>query len=294
MVVLITTLVTFSLLARTNEVTACRALGISLYRLSLPVLAAALAVALLCAFLQSEVLPASNARVAQLKDRIKGRAAARTYRRADRQWLFGQGRYIYNYLHYDPRRQALQRLQVFEFDEQYRLVRRLFAAEAEYAGQGWVLRDSWVRSFAAPLASSFERYPRPVLVDYPERPEYFESEVKRPEQMTFGELRRYIAELRRSGQAVPELEVDLHSKVAFPIVSFVMGLVALPFAFRLGRRGALYGLGVAVVLGMIFLGVFAFFKTMGEVAALPPVVAVWSPSLLFALLSAYLFLGVRT
>jgi len=292
--VLVTSLVVFSLLSRTNEVTACKALGVSLYRLCLPALAAALGVSVLCAFLQAEVLPASNQRVAQLKDRIRGRETARTYRRADRQWLAGQGRYVYNYLHYDEKTQTLQRLQVFEFDENYRLVRRLYASTARYVGSRWVFTDSWQRSFDGAQVTSYQRFPQPILVDYPETPEYFQSEIKRPEQMSYGELREYVGELRSSGQSVPELEVDLHSKLAFPVVSFVMGMVALPFAFRLGRRGALYGLGMAVVLGMVFLGIFAFFKTMGEAGGLPPIVAVWSPSVLFALFSGYLFLGVRT
>jgi lipopolysaccharide export system permease protein len=73
-----------------------------------------------------------------------------------------------------------------------------------------------------------------------------------------------------------------------------MALVALPFAFRLGRQGALYGIGLSVVLGIVFVGVFAFFGTLGETGALPPVIAVWSPNILFSLLAVYLFLGVRT
>ncbi|HSJ76924.1 MAG TPA: LPS export ABC transporter permease LptF, partial [Gemmatimonadales bacterium] len=124
-VVLVTTLMTFSLLARQNEITAAKALGISLYRLALPALAAALLVTSFCAYLESSVLPASNEKVAKLKDRIRGSETARTYRRADRQWLFGQGRYIYNYIHYDPQQASLQRLQVFDFDDQHRLTHRL-------------------------------------------------------------------------------------------------------------------------------------------------------------------------
>jgi LPS export ABC transporter permease LptG/LPS export ABC transporter permease LptF len=293
-IALITTLVVFSLLSRSNEVTATKSLGVSLYRLSLPALAGALFVSLACAFLQSTVLPASNQRVAQLRDQIKGRSTPRTYRRANRQWLFGQGRYIYNYLHYDAERQVLQRLQVFEFDADYRLVRRMYAASAHYLQGGWVFSDSWTRTFQGTDVVSYQRFAQPIRVNYPESPSYFQSDSKRPEQMTYGELRSYVAEVKASGQAVPDLEVELHSKIAFPVVSFVMALVALPFAFRLGKRGALYGLGIAIVLGMVFMGVFAFFQTMGETSSLPPLVAVWSPSLLFALLSGYLFLGVRT
>ena len=293
-VVLVTTLMTFSLLARTNEVTACKALGMSLYRLALPALAASLLVALFCGYLESSVLPASNAKVAQLKDRIRGNETVRTYRRADRQWLFGQGRYIYNYLHYDPQRPALQRLQVFDFDEGHRLSRRLVADSAVYLGEVWKFSNGWSRTFGGVEVTDFQRFPDDRIVRYPETPDYFESEIRPPEQMRYSELKDYIEELRDSGQPVPELQVELQNKIAFPVVSLVMALVALPFAFRLGRQGALYGLGISVVLGIVFLAIFAFFTTLGEAGALPPAVAVWSPSAVFAVLSIYLFLGVKT
>jgi len=112
--------------------------------------------------------------------------------------------------------------------------------------------------------------------------------------MRYGELKEYIQELKESGQAVPELQVELQNKIAFPVVSFIMAIVALPFSFRLGRQGALYGIGLSVVLGMVFMAIFVFFMKMGQAGALPPTVAVWSPSAVVALLSAYLFLGVRT
>ena len=296
--VLISTLITFSLFARNNEVTAWKSLGVSLYRLAVPAIAAALMVAALCAWLEDDVLPASNTRVAQLNDVIRGReAGARTYRRADRQWLLGQGRYIYNYLRYDPRRQELHRLQVFEFDDEHHLVGRLVAQRATYdeATGRWLFEDGWLRRFAADGTTvDYDRFGEPRLVDYPETPDYFDSEIRAPEQMDIGELRDYVEEVEASGQAVPELRVELHNKVAYPVISLVMALVGLPFAFRLGRQGALYGIGIAVVLGLAFYVVYAFFTTLGETSTLPPLVAVWSPSLLFGLLATYLFLGVRT
>lgn len=293
-VVLVTTLITFSLLTRRNETIACRALGLSLYRLSLPAIVAAGLVAVFATFLQAEVLPASNERVARLKDRIKGRETARTYRRADRQWLFGQGRYIYNYLRYDPQDKSLQRLQVFEFDERFRLSRRLVANTARHLDGQWIFDDGWARSFDGIRSTSYERFTEPRLVAYAEKPEYFDSEVRRPEQMGYGELQGYVTELKAGGQQVPDLEVELHNKVAYPVISVVMALVALPFAFRLGRRGALYGIGVSIVLGMVFLSLFALFTTLGETGTLPPLVAVWSPNVVFALFSGYLYLGLRT
>jgi LPS export ABC transporter permease LptF/LPS export ABC transporter permease LptG len=294
-VVLVTTLMTFSLLARTNEITACKALGMSLYRLALPALAAALLVTMFAAYLETSILPASNAKVAQLKDRIRGTTTVRTYRRADRQWLFGQGRYIYNYLHYDPQNQRLQRLQIFDFDADHRLARRLTADSADYQGDGWwKFTNGWSRAFRGVEVTDYRRFQGSKMVRYPETPSYFDSEIRPPEQMRYGELKEYIEELRDSGQPVPELEVELQNKIAFPVVSLVMALVAFPFAFRIGSQGALYGLGLSVVLGMVFLAIYAFFTTLGQAGALPPAVAVWSPGMVFTLFSVYLFLGVKT
>jgi LPS export ABC transporter permease LptF/LPS export ABC transporter permease LptG len=295
--VLVTTLLTFSILSRSNEVMAAKALGISLYRLALPGLAVAVLVALGCVLLEAEVLPASNQKVAEFKDVIKGRAGARTYRRADRQWLFGQGDYIFNYLYFDPVRQLMRDVQVFEVDDDHQLVRRLYATRADFdpQEQRWVLADGWVRSFSATSETGYEPYATPRYSPYPEAPDYFLSGTRQPEEMHFSELKHFIRELEHSGQRVPELKVELHNKLAFPAVSFVMALVGLPFAFRIQRSGgAMYGLGVSLVLGIVMLAVFAFFSTLGETGALPPVAAVWSPSVIFAALSAYLFLGVRT
>ncbi len=294
-IILVTTLMTFSLLSRTNEVTAAKALGVSLYRLALPVIVSALIVSSFCAYLETQVLPASNERVAQIRDRINGKDTVRTYRRADRQWLFGHGRFIYNYSYYDPKSQTLQRLHVFDFDPAHELVRRLYAENATYRGNGnWEFENGWSRTFDRSTVTNFTRFRGRRTVAFPETPEYFDAEIRPPEQMAYGELRDYVAELQASGQAVPELKVQLYNKLAFPVISLIMAVVALPFAFRIGRQGTLYAIGLSIMLGIIFLAVFAFFKTLGEAGAIPAAAAVWSPSAIFALLSSYLFLGVRT
>jgi LPS export ABC transporter permease LptG len=293
--VLVTTLIAFGIHSQRNEVTAAKASGVSLYRLAVPAVAVALGVVGLGFALELKVLPASSHVVSELEDQIMGREGARSYRRADRQWLFGQGRYIYNYLHYDDAKQALHRLQVFEFDRQHRLVRRLFTRRAVYQGEGvWLFDGAWSRTFDGLETVEFQLHNQPVTGLFPERPAFFESDVRLPDAMNFGELRQYLQELEDSGQRAPELRVKLHEKWALPAFPLVLGLVALPFSFRLGRRGALYGVGIGIVLGIVFFGLYALFSTLGETGVLPPLVAVWSPGLIFAVLSLYLFLGIRS
>jgi lipopolysaccharide export LptBFGC system permease protein LptF len=112
--------------------------------------------------------------------------------------------------------------------------------------------------------------------------------------MTYRQLERYIATLRASGYPAQELSVKLYEKASWPFLSLIMALIALPFAFRVGKRGALYGVGVALMLGIFYWLVFAVFTKFGEVGNLPPILAAWSANILFSLSAVYMFLHVDT
>ena len=295
-VVLLTTLITFGLLSRNSEITAAKALGMSLYRMAIPVVLAAVGVAAFCVLLDSSILPYSNARVAELNNEIRGIAEQRRIRRTDRNWLISRqpdSDYIIHYQYFNPRLGALQRAQVFRFDEHRELTGRLYAEQAYYRDDRWLVVNGWARSFGGTGDITFTPLTN-QNIDLPEGPEFFDTEIKPPEELPYGELKRYITDLQSAGEEVPQLEVQLHSKVALPVVCLVMALVGLPFAFRLGRQGALYGIGLAIGLGMVFYAIMALFTTLGQAGALPPMVAVWIPNVLFATFSLYLFLGLRT
>jgi lipopolysaccharide export system permease protein len=125
-------------------------------------------------------------------------------------------------------------------------------------------------------------------------PTAYAAERRTPAEMRFRELQRYTRRLRRSGYPTAALETALQSKVARPLFLPVMALLALPFAFRIGKRGALAGIGVGLVLGMVFLISTSLFTKLGDVGALPPLLAAWSPHVLFATGASFLLVRLRT
>jgi lipopolysaccharide export LptBFGC system permease protein LptF len=112
--------------------------------------------------------------------------------------------------------------------------------------------------------------------------------------MTLGELRTYISQLRASGANVLPYLVELHRKIAFPLVTVVMTLIAVPFAITTGRRGAMYGIGIGIVLAIVYFIVMSVFVALGQGGVLTPVLAAWAPNLMFSALAAYMILTVRT
>jgi LPS export ABC transporter permease LptG/LPS export ABC transporter permease LptF len=293
--VLLATLITFGILSKNNEITAIKANGISLYRVALPVLSVAAVVCVISYLLLDFVLPYANERAGQLKARIKGDETARVFSEDQRQWIFGKGRYLFNFLSYDEGKKTLSRVQVFEFHPtEFRLTRRIYAEEARFDGTGWWFVNGWIRSISDDGRASYTPMPAPLRLHYPERPEYFASEVKAPNQMTYSELRRYIADLQRSGYAADELMVELYRKTSWPFISLIMTLIALPFAFRIGKRGALYGVGIAIALAFVYWSLFGVFTKFGEVGNLPAILSAWSANILFAIAAIYMFLRVET
>ncbi len=298
MAVLLTTLIVFGLLSRSSEIIAAKASGISLYRLAVPAIAAGLLVAGVMAGLDLTVLPAANQRQAELRASIKGKAIAEGRRRISRQWYFSQaddgGGFIYNYLLRTENPTSLRRFQAFRFDADHRLTGHLFAQDMRRHGDGWLMRDGWLRSFEGDRVTRYQRVEDQQPIDLAEDGDFFARVIKSPKEMNYWELRDYVDRLESSGQKVPKLEMQVHNKIAMPVVNLIMVLVALPFSFRLGRQGALAGIGIAIIVGVVLFAVLAIFSTLGETEMIPTLVAAWSPNLLFALLSMYLFLGVRS
>jgi LPS export ABC transporter permease LptG len=292
--VLVATLVTFGILAKNNEITAIKSGGISLYRVAAPILAVAVVISLLAYLILDFVLPYANERVYEIRSRIEGRTGMATTAQ-QKLWYLGKGRYLINFLAYDSNAKQLTQVQVFEFHpSEFRLTRRVYADRATWNGQAWAFENGWMRSFTDDRNSTFTRITAPLPLFYPETPEDFDTKVTPPNQMTYAQLRRYIATLRESGYAADELAVQLYQKTSWPALSIVMALIAMPFAFKVGKRGALYGIGIALVLGIVYWMVFAIFAKFGEVGNLPPLLAAWSANVLFALAAAYMFLHVDT
>jgi lipopolysaccharide export LptBFGC system permease protein LptF len=108
--------------------------------------------------------------------------------------------------------------------------------------------------------------------------------------MNYRELSNYIHDLQQSGFDVVRLRVQLQKKLAFPLITLVMAVLAVPFALSTGRRGALTGVAVALLIGVVYWVTAGLFEAMGNVSQLPPSLAAWSPDVIFCLAGGYLVL----
>ena len=293
---LIAALVTIGVMSKNNEIVACKASGVSLYRLALPLLLAGVALAGFMVVLDDTYLPSANQRQDALRNQIKGRPA-QTYAHPRHQWIFGENSKIYNYDLFDPTNNLFGGLSVVELDPStFAIRRRIFAARAhwEAAQNLWVLSSGWVRDFSDGQVVRYEPFRVADFPELSEPPGYFHREVRQAFQMNWRELRSYIDELHQAGFDVSTLTVQWHKKLAYPLIAPVIMLLAIPFAFLVGTRGALNGVALGVALAIVYWAISALFEALGGIGQLPPLLSSWSPDVIFAFLGLYFFLKMKT
>jgi LPS export ABC transporter permease LptG/LPS export ABC transporter permease LptF len=296
MSMLLAVLVTFGLLQRSNEITAIKATGISLYRVVIPVLVASVLVAAGLFLSDQFYLPYTNKRQDELRNRIKGKPP-QTYLRPDRKWIFGQHNDIYYYQLFDPDRDTFGGISVFQFDPQtFQITRRVTAERAHWSDLigRWVYEQGWERNLNASAIASYRRFDVATYPQLAEPPLYFKKEVKQSSEMNYEELRRYIHDLQQSGFDVVRLRVQLQKKIAYPLITLVMAVLAIPFALSARKRGALAGVATAIGIGVVYWTISGLFEAMGNLSQLPPTVAAWSPNLVFGFIGGYLIMRMPT
>ena len=299
---LVAVLVTLGVMSKNNEIVACKASGVSLYRLSMPLLFAGLLLAGSMLVLDETYLPYANQRQDALRNQIKGRPP-QTYAQPQR-WILGENAKIYNYDLLDSTQNLFGGLSVLEIDPAtFQVRRRVFASRAHWseAQNVWILEGAWVRDFADGSIVRYTQFPATSLPELSEPPSYFKREVPQlfresaySSTMSWSELRRYIDGLQRAGFSVSGLTVQWHMKLAFPLIAPVSMLLAIPFALLVGTRGAVSGVAIGVAIGILYWIAARLLEAMGGVGQLPPFLAAWATDITFFFLGLYFFFKMPT
>jgi LPS export ABC transporter permease LptG/LPS export ABC transporter permease LptF len=300
--VLVAVLAALGVMSKQNEVIAFKACGVSLYRLAAPIVVGGLLLSGGLFAFDYYYVAAANRRQDALRDHIKGRQT-QTYLRPDRTWRMGSdGSRIYYYRFFDNSgdENVMHEAFVFELDRKtFRLTRQIFATEARWSThlKTWVFEDGWTcayqDSFCTP--ATYATFKTRSFEELTEPPDYFLNEALQYKQMNFQQLDSYIKDLKQSGfEGTVKLQVQLFRKFSVPLFALIMALIAIPFGFLVGNRGAMTGIGISLGIAIAYLAIGALFEKLGDASLLQPSMAAWSPDAVFALAGLYLMLRMRS
>ena len=290
---LLAMLYTLTNLARHHELTAIRAAGVSLWRLTVPCFAVAVAGSGVLFALNELAVPNGAEKAERILNRHTGaqnvdprwqKSVVFKNERDQRQWHIG----AYNVETFEMRKLHL------EWRRPDGATRVIDAEGAQYTNGIWMLFTVQevmipVGNALAPAPLRAEAQPMPELS---ETPRLILSEIKisrmdsiktaRKAQLGIREIREYLALHPQLDEHRRDLLLTtLHSRFAAPWTCVVVVLISLPFGAASGRRNVFVGVASSVFICFLFYFLNLLSLALGERASVAPWLAAWAPNIVF-------------
>ncbi|GAB4389223.1 MAG: LptF/LptG family permease [Thermodesulfovibrionales bacterium] len=282
---LICSLYTVSHAARARETVAFVAAGGRMKRLLLPFVATGLALSAAGFALGEFVVPEASRQAADLRRSIMEEKRSPALLKEGVVWMRARDGSIVKIDFYMPEDRSYRGMSVFRIEEDG-LREVIYAREARYLGDGdlWLLRG--VRRYDTDTGRVEEV--AELRYDGIGSPGVVTEDVQKPYETGIVELSRYLRRLREAGFRNQRLEVEMNSKVSFPLVSLFMVIIGVSFSARKGVRG-LAAAAIGLVISLAYWFGYTMALSLGYAGILPPLAAAWIVPAAFAALGADLY-----
>jgi lipopolysaccharide export system permease protein len=290
--VLLATLLTLGTLSRHSEITAMKAGGVSLYRITFPLFFIVLFISL-CSFLGNEYLvPLTNHKTRYLLSVQLRKEPSPSFFKNYKIW-YRSDHHIFNIQLLDPKKKVLKGVTLYEFDDRFRCLQRIDASEVKWINGKWKFYDGSVRDFDE--GGSIQTTPfRELEVSLAENWESFESIERQSREMSYTELRTYVQRIQAAGYDSTRYLVELYAKLSYPFLNLIMILIGVPFALKTGRSGGVaLSIGVSILIGFAYGVTFYVFLSFGKSGVLSPFLSAWTPTILFGLAGIFTLMSIR-
>lgn len=275
------------MLTRTQEITAMRSNGIGVKRVALPLVILSLFICLFSFFWNEALVPIFAHQAETIfKTEVKNKKQQSMFGTTDI-WMRGEGSFI-NVNNFDTTTSTLHGITIFLLDRDFSLRGLMEIPRARWTGEKWQAEtvSEWHFLPDGKLVNQKGRAAVPIA----ETPEDLKLLARDAEEFTFFDLQKQISDMKSKGIDTTAHEVDLEAKLAFPFISPLMILMAIPFALKKPMSSSMaMSFGVAMLIGFGYWVVSAFCISLGHTGALPPRAAAWIPNAIFALIGLFFF-----
>lgn len=290
--ILLSSLITFGVMSRHNEIMALKAGGISLRQIIRPIAGVVFLIYLSLLGMNEYIVPLANKQARQYIDLIIHKKKPIEVFKQSQIWIHSH-QAIYNIQLYHPENNSLEGVTIYRFDTNFHLQERLDARRAHWQDGRWVFSEATVTQFRNDGFPVRKTYPQ-IILSLPETPNDLRIAERNPEEMNYRELADYVQKIERDGYASAKYRCALYAIFSFPFTGVIMAFLGIPLALRKERgAGIAMALGLSILISFLYLVTFSFSLELGKAGIIPSLVAAWLANFIFALVSFYLFLSVR-
>jgi lipopolysaccharide export system permease protein len=292
MAVLLGVLMGFGRMSGDRELIAARACGVSLYRLTVPVLGVAIAVYALSSWLAFSVRPWANAHLReQLYDMTQTRSTAGLKEKVFNRNFPGLVVYVDRVSASDESLHGVLISDARNQGQQNTIIARSGIIIPDKAQKAITLRLFNGSVFGVEAASNTSHVSSFHIYDLSVRPdEELGIGDRDPEEMGFRELQTSIAKARAAGKPDYDAETELASKYTLPFTTLLFALLGVPLGLKPARGGQSERFGVAIALFFLYYSLMRAGEALAQRGRLDAFAAMSIPDIFFAVITVWLFL----
>jgi len=283
-------------MARHNEIVAIKSSGIPLSRILLPIFIIAIFISGIAIYFGEKVVP-----IASIKREDINNEYLETYKQRSRtvfkdiQLKDKLDRRI-SIRRLEAGMKIAQQISIQKFNN-LALVNRIDAEKMVWEDGKWVLLNGYERQFHSNDENEVEEEAKPFdRLEIPDLDIEIERLLimkKKTEEMSYGELKTFIAEVIRNGGDPNRWLVDLYLKMSFPFANFIIVLFGAPLSAKKQRSSAGLSFGISLAICFVYFGIVKTLQTMGHNGTLSPIVAAWAANVLFGLIGLIMLFKAR-
>ncbi|MBI5400226.1 LptF/LptG family permease [Candidatus Saganbacteria bacterium] len=271
-------------LARDNEIIALRTSGISLFRITLPIIIIGALVSLASYYINEEIVPQANfistniirqiiykQPLPEVKDNIFFKDAYNRY---------------YYVKHVNLKNKTMENIMVYEVTDEH-FPRLILAQQASFEGRVWHLFQGIIHNYDERGYLKYEAGFSDLNLNVADDLLGY-TQDKTSQDMDSNELKKMIQMLGKGGGSTYAFQTELLMKYSIPMTCFVFALIGIPFSLPSPRSGRTWGLLVTIVFMFTFYVFASVFRSLGKGGLLPPATAAFTPQLVFAAIGGFL------
>ena len=290
--VLLASLVTLSFMAVKNEILAMKASGLSLYRITAPIL---IVVMFLCAghfYYNEYIFPPANKRLVEIKEfEIKKRSKKRFSQTSNLYRQISPGNFYTISIFYINKKEGKD-FKLYR-TKGNKLRELITAPTISFTNYKWIVRNGILRKFNDTTQSSFYKFDSLIIKDIKDTPSDFSKRIGKPEDMGLEELKEYVTRMKRTGGPHIRESIDIQIKYAYPLASFIVVLISIPFAANPRKGGIAVSFSVGALIALVYFVLFKVLQTAGYNERVPDYIAVWGVNGFFFLLGLIALIKAR-
>ena len=277
-------------LSTDGEITAMRAGGISLRKIMFPFLISAFAISVLAFLINDYIVPEANHISQNIIREVVLKKGPPNIRR---NVFFRDAENRYFYINrFDEKNMIMQDIMVYEMTRE-KFPRTITAKKGTWVTDTWKLENGTIYNYDEEGKITYEMsFVNLDIIVKDDLAKFFKNQ-RSPQEMSSKELRQQIDILQQAGADTKNFEVDLYLKYSIPFSGLIFVLLGVPLGLRVKRGSKATGVIISIVLVFLYYLFLSTARSLGRGGILIPILAAWSPNMVFGLLGIFIMFGAE-